>query len=181
MQTTVSLTIQGTILNYDEFLKLIVGIGIIIDADYDKNIGKIKFNKIKNQLKGFVKLPQNPGEIISGKVNSGFFILPDNKTDGTLEGILINCAKANYMELYEGALSYVEKVNIKSLQKTDKEDFIKPTGKNKAIVACIGNIMRPGKAIQVSIQDNRWVDENTIGLPEIKLINEFLQNLFKLN
>ncbi len=173
-------TINGTLNNYDQFLEVVAGIGIIIDADHSNDSGRAKFKKIKAELKGIMDLPQNPGEIIEQEIKAGFYIFPDNSSDGTLERILIDCATTNYNELYNGALEYINNVSVENLNKSERKDFIKPSGKDKAVVGCIGNILRPGKAIQVSIQDNRWVDENTIGIHEMSLFNEFLKNLFEL-
>ena len=53
----------------------------------------------------------------------------------------------------------------------------KPAGKKKAIVSIISSILKPGKALQVSIQDNRWVDEKTIQLDSIKLVKKFLDEV----
>jgi len=47
-------------------------------------------------------------------------------------------------------------------------------------VGCIANVLRPGKSVQVSIQDNRWVTAETLTLPSMAPLDQFLQDLFSL-
>jgi len=173
-------TIRGTLLNVETLLIDATGIGIIIDADYRKGGGIGRFSEIKSQIKDLIPVGNNPGQILSGRPNSGIFVLPDNNVDGTLETILIKCAQKVYSNLCTGAESYVNGVDSDKLVGDDKKYFITPSGKNKAIVGCVGNILRPGKAIQVSIQDNRWICDETVKIPEIEMLNQFLKELFNL-
>lgn len=53
--------------------------------------------------------------------------------------------------------------------------------KNKAIVGCITNVMKPGKANQVSIADNDWVSERTIEESEIlRRLNQEITKMCRL-
>ena len=62
----------------------------------------------------------------------------------------------------------------------DLKYFKKPAGKKKAIISSISSILRPGKALQVSLQDNRWLDEKILELESIKLIKNFLEQIIGL-
>ena len=48
------------------------------------------------------------------------------------------------------------------------------------MVACIAAVLRPGKAIQVSIQDNRWVETPLSRFPRLTAIDDFFVSLFEL-
>jgi hypothetical protein len=50
----------------------------------------------------------------------------------------------------------------------------KPAGKNKAIIGGVSNILKPGRTLQVSLQDNDWIDRKTIELDKIKTIRRFM-------
>ena len=54
------------------------------------------------------------------------------------------------------------------------KEIRKPAGKNKAIIGGVSNILKPGRTLQVSLQDNDWIDNRTVNLDKIKLVREFL-------
>lgn len=178
--TQVITTIRGTLLNVDTLLSDAIGIGIVIDADYGRGGGNGRFSDIKGQLTDLIQIGDNPGEVFNGRPNFGIFVFPDNNVDGTLETILIKCAQRVYSNLFSGAESYVNDVDSDELLGDDKKYFISPSGKDKAIIGCVGNILRPGKTIQVSIQDNRWICDETLEIPEIEALNLFIQELFNM-
>ncbi len=176
---TLTVTLSKTDLAED-----VVGIGIIIDADYGEAVAKKRFDSLKKELEKnlaeLVEWPGNPGEILTGKPNRGIFVFPDNMNEGTLETVLLKCAKNIYPRLCETAETFINDVDINDLTSKDKQDIKKPSGKNKATVGCIGNVLRPGKAIQVSIEDNKWIGKETLIIPEVNAVNQFLKELFNL-
>jgi hypothetical protein len=162
-------------------------VGVFLDADTDSP--QNRFNALRRELeqRGFA-LPtlQAPGQVCMGAcyqdqapMRLGIFVLPDNQATGTLEDILLECAETNYPTLYQAADSYVQSIdlNLSEFRADDRKDFNKPTGPRKATLSCISNILRPGKAVQVSIQDNRWIDQQTAELPRIQACLAFLQRL----
>ena len=78
-----------------------------------------------------------------------------------MENLLIDTAKIVYPQLLDFAEEYVGKAA------TIQTTLMREQDKNKAIVGCITNVMKPGKANQVSIADNDWVSERTIEESEI--------------
>jgi hypothetical protein len=55
-----------------------------------------------------------------------------------------------------------------------------PAGRNKAMVGSIASILRPGRAIQVSLQDDRWLRDTALALPRVKAVQDFLLKLLEL-
>lgn len=102
-------------------------------------------------------------------------------TNGTLEELLIDCAATSYPTLLANAQKLVATVpaDHPSLDPDDLEEISKPAGKSKAIVAAIGAVLKPGKAIQVSIQDQRWITDATVVLERIKAVDEFIGALLR--
>jgi hypothetical protein len=43
------------------------------------------------------------------------------------------------------------------------------------------SILRPGKAVQTSIQDNRWLRNQALAIPRIAAVQTFLTELFELS
>jgi len=178
--TQIPSTLNDTIKNLDDFHSQITGMGIIADADYAENGAYNRFHELRESLDDSTEWPEEPGEVSNGSPKRGIFILPNNKDNGTLETVLLNCAQHVYPDMLSGAENFVHHVKIDALPKKDQRDFIAPSGKDKAKVGCIASILRPGKAIQVSLQDNNWINEQTIYLPEIQALHQFLIDLLEL-
>jgi uncharacterized protein DUF3226 len=161
----------------------LTGIGIIFDADKDKTVSaasRYGTIKMKMQAIGFT-LPDNPGQITAGTPRLGAFVLPDNSAPGTLEDLLLECGQLVYPGLLRSAASHVDgAVQDATLELGELEEVNKPAGKNKAILGSVANILRPGKAIQVSLQDNRWLRGPSLALPRVKVVQDFLTGLFEL-
>ena len=142
----------------------VFGIGIILDAD--KRETPIKrfelcinqFTELKSPLSIELSLPSSLGEVTKGSPRCGIFVLPDNKSSGTLENILIECAAINYADLLNQSSNYIDSVNTSLLNKKDRKQFQKPAGKNKAIISGITGILRPTKSLAVSLHDNQWIN-----------------------
>lgn len=160
----------------------LLSIGLILDAD-DKQTPAQRFQKIIQELSqkkdlNFINFQSlQLGQVSNNNPKLGIFIIPDNQNQGTLETILIECASVNYPDLLNLANDYIDNFDQTKLTKSDLKDLKKPAGKNKAVVSIISSVLKPGKAIQVSIQDNRWIDQNTLQLQNIITLKEFINNL----
>lgn len=159
----------------------LVGIGIILDADNLEP--QERFDLIKTKIAalqlGF-DLPNSPGIVSQSNFRFGIFVLPDNKSCGTLENILIECGETNYRHLIELSREYISRIDEAQLKSADLKELRKPAGKNKAIVGSVSNILKPGRTLQVSLQDNDWIDEKTLELDNIKLVRDFLNQIMKI-
>ncbi|RKZ50692.1 MAG: hypothetical protein DRR16_02325 [Candidatus Parabeggiatoa sp. nov. 3] len=164
----------------------LVGLGIVLDAD-SKVSPKERFDNIKEGLQKrdiISELPESPGKILQGKPHCGIFIMPDNCSAGTLEDLLLECAELVYSPLLEYTKTFLDCVKpvVTQFEKEkERKDFEKQAGDKKVMVGCIANVLRPGKAVQVSIQDNRWITEETVRLPSLAHFDTFLQDLFALS
>jgi hypothetical protein len=155
----------------------IFGIGIFLDAD-DVETPQERFDKLIAELSPLgLSLPLTLGEVMKGSPRCGIFIAPNNSDSGTLEDLLLECAKLNYPNLLSMSTNYVSGIDTNQLTNNDLKELNKAAGKNKAVVSSISSILRPGKALQVSIQDNRWIDEKTMELDSIKLVKKFLDEV----
>ncbi len=136
------------------------GIMLLCDADQEKAESKIgKVTGTYSEKEDF-KLGRKQGMLV---LDTGMkeipvfsYVFPDNENEGDLEKLLLETAKAAYPGLLKIAEEYVAKASdiCKGLK---KEQYAR-----KATVGCIANAMKPGKANQVSIADDRWVSEETL-------------------
>ena len=171
--------LKVTLENRDTLLGDVVGVGITIDADYGNNGAIGRFNQLKKELTDLIKFPKYPGKVLSAKPKTGIFIFPDNKNKGTIENILLKCGQRVYSGLLSGATNFVDNVNLNLLNENDKIDFKKRSGRDKAKIGCVANILRPGKSVQVSIHDNDWISDQTVGIIEVAELKRFIEELFE--
>ncbi|MFM8332363.1 MAG: DUF3226 domain-containing protein [Candidatus Methylumidiphilus sp.] len=157
-------------------------LGILLDSD-TKTLAASRYFDIRQDMKkmGFA-LPEKPGDVALGPPRIGAFVLPDNASAGTLEDLLLDSANVVYPNLLDSAISHIDTaLTNPDLLPVDLEDFNKPAGRKKAIIGAMASILKPGKAVQVSIQDNRWLkDKKALELPRIKSVQAFLKTLFEL-
>ena len=155
-------------INYQE----LSGIGIFCDAD--AQAAKEKYKSLLKGLHDMICLynlifTDEPGQVSDNKPNTGVFIFPDNQNEGNLENVLLECAATCYPDLLTSAFNYVETADQKYMI-----DWTK-SSKPKAVVGCIANILKPGRANQVSIQDNEWICPDTINKKDsVSQLNQFI-------
>jgi hypothetical protein len=123
-----------------------------------------------------------PGDISGNAPRAGVFVFPDNQALGTVEDVLLDCAEQAYPTLLKGAKAFVDQISPADatifINARERQDFAKPAGKSKAIVGCIASVLRPGKAVQVSIQDNQWLqNKSALALPAVVKLQEFVDAL----
>jgi hypothetical protein len=156
-------------------------IGIILDSDLEKTAAERYFalRKLMQDMK--FDLPDSPAAFTNGRPKFGAFVIPDNQNPGNLEDLLLECAQQTYPDLIATAVAHVEAAkSCKSLKK-DGENLSKASQYNKAVVGSIANVLRPGKSVQVSIHDNKWLAPQNLSLDRIKAFQDFLVRLFELS
>lgn len=151
-------------------------LGVFLDADHQKSPIE-RHNAIRDELGGTILLPEVPG-VVRGAPRAGLFVFPDNESQGTLEGVLEDCAKVAYPTAYKQAEIYLSNAVPSEFSQRELKEFRKPAGRKKALIAVVAAIMRPGKAVQTSLADNRWVSDETSGLPLVAPVAGFLKELF---
>jgi hypothetical protein len=159
----------------------LTGVGVILDSDSEQTPPQ-RYASVRSELaaRGF-QLPEDAGTLADGRPRFGAFVLPDNASRGTLEDLLLECASVVYPHLLFSAQTHVKTADgDTTLQPADRDDFDKPAGHNKAIVGSMASVLRPGKAVQVSIQDNRWLRDETLNRPRIRAVQDFLASLWEL-
>ena len=162
-------------------------IGIILDADNKGNPSERmlrlraavvdEVRRVKQPV-GF-EIPESAGTVSGGSQRCGVFVMPDNNSPGTLEDLLLECAEQNYPDLKANASTYLSAVDRSVLGGNDLDEIGAPAGEKKAHVGVIASVLRPGKAIQNSISDNRWLEGNAKSQPRIAEIRRFLRELLE--
>jgi len=156
---------------------------IAIFCDADANTAAERYSSLMLQVKSefsdinLTLEATAPGNVtpINDYLRFGIHVFPDNMKPGSLETLLMGCADISYPGLLTGARKYVD--NVCSSYKTAWSS----SGRPKAIVGCINNILRPGTANQVSIQHDQWICPATLAtLSSLQRLNTFIMELLDL-
>jgi hypothetical protein len=164
-------------------------VGFMMDADQKQP--RVCFKELqqhiirtKNDLglvdKPDLPLPDQPGEVLVGLPRTGIFVLPDNQNPGALEDILIEAGMVNYPKLMNAAANYVENIDSTDVTTEDLKEYNKPFGRKKAQLGSVASILRPGRAFQMSLQDNRWLHGDAYRLPRVRALTDFFAQLLDL-
>lgn len=149
-------------------------IGVILDADAEKP----SVRQGRMEL-GLQKLKTSPDGPIALTTVTEVFVLPDGVTKGTLEDILLAAGRHIYPSLVARAEEYIQDclLDLDALTQGEREEVEKPAGPKKAQVAAVGALLKPGKPIQATIEDHRWVSQASLELAELQPCIRFLQAL----
>lgn len=100
---------------------------------------------------------------------TGVLVLPDDIQPGTLEDVLIPLGKRVYPDLFESAARHVQAAmnSLGALKSDERKEISKPSGAKKALLSCVAAVLKPGKAIQVTLKDNRWISPETLSAAEL--------------
>jgi hypothetical protein len=155
-------------------------IGVVLDSD-DEDPDR-RFAKLKSTLED-VKLvaPPSFGSVSAGALPVGAFAMPAPGVAGTLEDVLLALGDAAYPALIAAARSYATQwrtVADGDPTATDWKEIRKPAGTNKATISAMVAVLKPGKATTASLEDHRWVCDETKGLACMRPILTFLNALF---
>lgn len=154
-------------------------VGIILDSD-SVIAPEARHKKLLQLVESLtVKFSSVPGELFEGPPRTGIYVLPDNQAQGTLEDLLLECGAVAYPEQLNAAKAFVDGV-FSACTGKDFSDLRAPAGRNKAVVGAVAGLLKPGKAVQVSIQDNGWLKGDALQVERVKKVGDFLDELFGL-
>jgi len=161
--------INSILYNYEQYAKDIKAFGLIIDADLKKP-KQLAVEKALALHSVLPMLSDEPGVITGGSPRTGIYILPDNKRAGVLDSMLLECASVVYPHHKEGAEKFLDSLaHVHNLRSFKKE---------KALVASIVSILRPGMANTSSIAQDGWISRQTIDtVKDVALLYSFLKSL----
>lgn len=150
--------------------------GLAIFCDADDQTAEYRFNDLTSYLTDnideeykilFENLEFN--QINVSPMKFSIFVFPNNKDDGTLEKLLLEGGEVVYPHLLDEARKYVA-----SIPEEYKRHW-RPSSESKVLFGVVANVLKPGKANQVSIQDNEWISLKTIEQVNQVRLYEFLK------
>lgn len=154
-------------------------VAIILDSD--EMPAEARFAESKRHLASVgLPLPSLLGTVLGGTPRVGVFALPEPGKAGTLEDLLLLLGDAAYPALAAAARGYADQWSQNANAEPNTSDYKelrKPAGAKKATIGAMTAVLKPGKSTQVSLEDNRWVSEQTKALPCLQPSLAFLSAL----
>jgi hypothetical protein len=154
-------------------------IGVVLDSDDEP--AEQRFAKLKTSLDAAnLPPPSSLGAVSSASPRVGVFALPEPGAAGTLEDVLLALGAAAYPELAAAARGYADQWRQNADAEPTAPDWTelrKPAGAKKATIGAMTAVLKPGKSMQVSLEDNRWVSEQTKALACLQPSLAFLSAL----
>jgi hypothetical protein len=151
---------------------------IIADADKKtpQQVARSYHNKLIEIFPNFPDNVTNCGSIMYGQPTLGLYILPDNSHQGVLDTLICECGNIAYPEYMERAKNYINLFSEED--RKNKGLKWKPFAREKALIATVTSVLKPGKTNQASISDNNWISLQTEqAVPELQNLKKFLRDL----
>lgn len=139
-------------------------IGVVLDSDDEPQADR--FRGLTETLRDLGLTPPDAlGACSRGDPRVGVLALPAPGEQGTLEDVLLALGDAVYPALRAAAKRYVDPFReddpSAGLSGADRREIKKPAGLKKATIAAMTAVLKPGKSTQTSLEDNRWISEET--------------------
>ena len=164
--------LEAIAMNHRRYVQDIHSFGLIVDAD--EYLPDVVAKKKATALRTiFPTISEIPGVIAGENPKTGIYILPDNKRKGVLDSVLVDCASFVYPDHKNGAMRFINDLDDKYTK------HLNLGAKDKATVACIVSILRPGVANTSSIAQDKWISEQTLSNTDIVLFDQFLKDLLQ--
>jgi hypothetical protein len=160
-----------------EYQTNLAAFGIVADCD-KSTPDRIAEPYAKKFRSYFPNFPDRPGVVNTNSPRTGVYVLPDNASPGVLDTLLCECGLIAYPAYMEKASSYLNEFSESDRKSLKWKNF----DPEKALVATVVSVLKPGKTNTTSIADNNWVSEQTQQqVPALANFIEFLRQLLELS
>ena len=158
-------------------------IGYILDRDHKDTPAKRHETLLKKltELEVAFAFPLQPGTVSADAPRTGVFIVPDNQNQGTLEDVLLESGAVAYEPQIQQATAFVDMFDKAGLTEDDTEEGRKPSGRKKQIVGTVAAMLKPGRALATTLQDNRWLKGDALNTPLAIGLRKWLHELLDLH
>lgn len=154
-------------------------LGVVLDSD--ERTAADSFNGMCEVLRRLeLAVPGALGEFVAGSPSTGIFVLPDGQRAGTLEDVLVPLGRHVYGGLFAVAEPFIAGMRqvLDDIGGDERKELLKPSGAKKALLSAVSAVLKPGRAIQATLQDHRWISRDTLEHPAVVPSVQFLERLF---
>lgn len=157
--------------------KIPAAVGIIIDADNHAPSERVAgINRALTAAGSALSFSGPPGTMACvGGCRCGVYVAPDNAAPGSIESLLLEGGAQNFPTLLGKARNYVQGIAEPDAPSGNTwNEFIK-WDRSKAVLHATGAVLKPGRPIHASIEDDPWFSGT--GLVTVELLRKFLTDL----
>jgi hypothetical protein len=172
--------------------RLPVAVGIVLDSDGELDSDGVapsdrfasacevfRTNVVQEFNLDFPMPTETDNVAVSPEMRFGVFVIPGGDRPGTLEDVLLPLGKTRFPKLFDRAETFVRDcVRESVLDAADGRELRKPKGPDKATISAAVSLLKPGKNINASLQDNDWLPDDPENSP-IASLNAFLGDLIR--
>lgn len=161
---------------HSEYQSQLSSFGIVADCDtkLSSEVATGYSSRFRNYFPNF---PAQAGVVDNNSPRTGIYVLPDNVSQGVLDTLLCSCGEVAYQEYMKKARIYIDSFSEEERKLLKWKNF----DRDKALVATIVSILKPGKTNTTSIVDNKWISEETQReVPKLADFVFFLKQLLNL-
>lgn len=153
-------------------------VGVMVDADGTQP-AQVFAGVVRSLRRSDWPEPSEAGVVHRGTPRTGVFVLPDNRSTGTLEDVLSDCADVNYPSLLAAGREFVAgaRTVVTALPNREGSRLRKRAGPQKAALGALSNLLRPGLPMQASLQETRWLTDAALQVPRVRELVAFLEAL----
>lgn len=170
------------------FKRMPDAVGFVLDDDREPNPAKrheaLLAEISKNQtdiVLSALTFPILPGQIQPGPPRAGIFVLPNNQGQGTLEDVLLEAGEIAYGTQIAQAKEFVHNMKESGLNADDLHERTRQSGKKKQVVGTVAALLKPGRALATSLQDNRWLKDAALNTPLVHGLRSWLHSLLNIS
>ena len=121
----------------------------------------------------FSHFPTQPGVVVNGPPQLGVYVFPDNTNKGVVEHLVLECGETVYSELLRRATEYVDQFDVDDR----KRQRWAPFDEQKAVIASVASLLKPGKTNTATLADNDWISQSTQNVEALRVLVEFCRGL----
>ncbi len=159
----------ATFANNPPYREAVAAFGIVADSD-QAHAATVAADYAAAYHPHFPAFPVQPGVVNPSKVRTGIFVLPDNSQQGVLESLVIPCGDLAYPKHMIAARDYLARFGPVETK------HWKPFDHQKALVATVASVLRPGATNTVTIKRDEWLSSPASALvqPFVTFLKELL-------
>lgn len=111
----------------------------------------------------------------SGPKRAGIFGFPGGGAAGTIEDVLLPIAESRFSDLHRHTATHVD--TWQPMGNVDFAELSRPSGRKKARLSSMAALLKPGKPLNSSLEDQHWLPSDISTCQPISSLVAFLQAL----
>ena len=161
---------------------------VALFADVDSNTPEGRFSELTNALSAMnsaaieekapgypIPIPRSAGIIEEGAPKSGIYMFPNNFENGSLETVLLECAKIHHADITQASIKLIDDIDASAEPARDDLKLLRSgMGMLKAKASIVANILKPATSLAASLAQSTWLHGEALSQPYATRTIEFV-------